>query len=618
MTAVDGSGCGLRLLFAGTPEAARAVAAGAAGLPARGRGGADPAGRARRAGAAAGPLARRGAGRRGRDPGADAAAARPSPGSSTPCARWPRTAARSSPTARWCRARRWTCPGYGWVNLHFSLLPAWRGAAPVQAALRHGDEITGAATFRLEEGLDTGPVYGVVTEAVGAHRHRGRPAGPPRRCPVPRCWRRRSTASRTARSWPAPAAGRGRLARAEGHRRRRAGRLGGARGGRRPAGPLRHPGARGVDDLPRRAPGARPGAAGRRRRRPRAQARRAARREAAGAGRAPRRHRWSWARSARSGAAPCPRRTGPAACGSRAGEVLDVTEPRDPRAAAPLRAPAAAGPVRRARRGAGPPPGRARGPPGRRSWTRPGWPLSSCSPPSACATPTPTSPCPAILRRHGLRDRDAALATELGYGTLRAQGLLDAVIDACTERPLHRIEPPLLDALRLGAYQLLRTRVPPHAAVDTTVELVRVDAGSRSAGFVNAVLRRIGEHGEAAWVEQLAPDPKEDPVGHAALAHAHPRWIAQAFADALGARAERGARRRARRGRRPARRCTCSPGPARSPPRSWRWSPVASPRRTRPTACTWNPAAATSGSSTPSARGSRWCRTRAASSWRWR
>ena len=58
-------------------------------------------------------------------------------------------------------------PRCGWVNLHFSLLPAWRGAGPVQAAIRHGDEITGAATFRLEEGLDTGPVYGVVTEAVG-------------------------------------------------------------------------------------------------------------------------------------------------------------------------------------------------------------------------------------------------------------------------------------------------------------------------------------------------------------------------------------------------------------------------------------------------------------------
>ncbi|MDN5749830.1 MAG: methionyl-tRNA formyltransferase [Pseudonocardia sp.] len=59
-------------------------------------------------------------------------------------------------------------PRHGWVNLHFSLLPAWRGAAPVQAALRHGDDVTGASTFLLEEGLDTGPVFGVVTEAVGA------------------------------------------------------------------------------------------------------------------------------------------------------------------------------------------------------------------------------------------------------------------------------------------------------------------------------------------------------------------------------------------------------------------------------------------------------------------
>jgi methionyl-tRNA formyltransferase len=57
-------------------------------------------------------------------------------------------------------------PRNGWVNLHFSLLPAWRGAAPVQAAVLHGDEVTGASTFQIEEGLDTGPVYGVVTEAV--------------------------------------------------------------------------------------------------------------------------------------------------------------------------------------------------------------------------------------------------------------------------------------------------------------------------------------------------------------------------------------------------------------------------------------------------------------------
>jgi len=56
---------------------------------------------------------------------------------------------------------------HGWVNLHFSLLPAWRGAAPVQHAVIAGDDVTGASTFRLEEGLDTGPVFGVVTTDIG-------------------------------------------------------------------------------------------------------------------------------------------------------------------------------------------------------------------------------------------------------------------------------------------------------------------------------------------------------------------------------------------------------------------------------------------------------------------
>ena len=58
-------------------------------------------------------------------------------------------------------------PPAGWVNLHFSLLPAWRGAAPVQAAIRAGDEVTGASTFAIEESMDTGPVYGTVTEPIG-------------------------------------------------------------------------------------------------------------------------------------------------------------------------------------------------------------------------------------------------------------------------------------------------------------------------------------------------------------------------------------------------------------------------------------------------------------------
>jgi methionyl-tRNA formyltransferase len=59
-------------------------------------------------------------------------------------------------------------PSHGWVNLHFSLLPAWRGAAPVQHAILAGDEITGATTFLIEEGLDSGPVFGMVTTEIGA------------------------------------------------------------------------------------------------------------------------------------------------------------------------------------------------------------------------------------------------------------------------------------------------------------------------------------------------------------------------------------------------------------------------------------------------------------------
>jgi 16S rRNA (cytosine967-C5)-methyltransferase len=140
---------------------------------------------------------------------------------------------------------------------------------------------------------------------------------------------------------------------------------------------------------------------------------------------------------------------------------------------------------------------------------------------------------PSLLRQRGINGRDAALATELCYGTCRAQGLLDAVLQSCMDRPLSEVDGELLDALRLGSYQLLRTRVPPHAAVGTTVDLVRAGRGSAAAGFVNAVLRRVGEQDEQSWVRAVAPALEDDPVGHLAMAHSHPRWIAQAFADAL-------------------------------------------------------------------------------------
>lgn len=144
---------------------------------------------------------------------------------------------------------------------------------------------------------------------------------------------------------------------------------------------------------------------------------------------------------------------------------------------------------------------------------------------------------PALLRERGITGRDAAFATELAYGTCRVRGLLDAVISAAAGRPVERIDPVLLDLLRLGAYQLLRTRVDAHAAVDTTVEQAGIEFDSVRAGFVNGVLRRIAGQDEAAWVAELAPPAGTDPVGHAAFVHAHPRWVAQAFVDALGVHA---------------------------------------------------------------------------------
>src|SRR5215831_2729722 len=91
---------------------------------------------------------------------------------------------------------------------------------------------------------------------------------------------------------------------------------------------------------------------------------------------------------------------------------------------------------------------------------------------------------PALLRERGLTGRDAALATELSYGTLRGQGTYDAVIAACSARRLDRIDPPVRDVLRLGAHQLLATRVGAHAAVATSVDLVREVSGPGAAGFV--------------------------------------------------------------------------------------------------------------------------------------
>lgn len=140
---------------------------------------------------------------------------------------------------------------------------------------------------------------------------------------------------------------------------------------------------------------------------------------------------------------------------------------------------------------------------------------------------------PQMLRARGISGRDAAFVTELVSGTIRGQGTYDAVIGANLDRPLTKVDGAVLDALRLGSHQILAMRVPSHAAVGTTVDLVRTRVGHGPSGFVNAILRKVAAHDLSGWVRRVAPDPATDPLGFAAVARSHPRWMVQELARAL-------------------------------------------------------------------------------------
>jgi 16S rRNA (cytosine967-C5)-methyltransferase len=139
---------------------------------------------------------------------------------------------------------------------------------------------------------------------------------------------------------------------------------------------------------------------------------------------------------------------------------------------------------------------------------------------------------PALLTERGLTGRDAAFATELTYCTLRGRGTYDAILAACSDRD--QLDPPVRDVLRLGAHQLLATRVGSHAAVATSVDLAKDAIGPRPSGFVNAVLRRVATRDLDAWLEIVAPSRDLDLAGHLAVRHSYPAWIIDAYRDALG------------------------------------------------------------------------------------
>jgi 16S rRNA (cytosine967-C5)-methyltransferase len=141
---------------------------------------------------------------------------------------------------------------------------------------------------------------------------------------------------------------------------------------------------------------------------------------------------------------------------------------------------------------------------------------------------------PAVLRDHGLTGRDAAFVTELASGTIRRRGTYDAILGACVDRTLSKVEAKVLDALRLGTHQLLSMRVPAHAAINTTVDLVRAKVGSGAGGFANAVLRRVDERDLAEWIDRVAPDPAVAPTRYASIAYSHPRWVVDELRTAVG------------------------------------------------------------------------------------
>lgn len=139
---------------------------------------------------------------------------------------------------------------------------------------------------------------------------------------------------------------------------------------------------------------------------------------------------------------------------------------------------------------------------------------------------------PSSIRKHRLGRQDAGFATELAYGALRGQGTYDAILALCVDRPLEQLDPAVLDALRLGVHQLMAMRVPPHAALDQTVGLVRAVIGAGPSSLTNAVLRKVSRKSFSEWIEVLT-EGVEDPVRASSLRHSHPEWIVRTMRQSL-------------------------------------------------------------------------------------
>ncbi|MDO5034082.1 MAG: transcription antitermination factor NusB [Actinomycetaceae bacterium] len=140
---------------------------------------------------------------------------------------------------------------------------------------------------------------------------------------------------------------------------------------------------------------------------------------------------------------------------------------------------------------------------------------------------------PPMLTKARLQGRDAGLATELVYGTLRYRGRIDWVLSKCTNRPLENLDPEVRAILRMTAHQILHMRIPDHASVAQAVELAKQVTSRGTEKFVNGVARSIADHTPSWWEGQM--QKIEDDAERLSVIYSHPQWIIRALAAALQA-----------------------------------------------------------------------------------
>lgn len=139
---------------------------------------------------------------------------------------------------------------------------------------------------------------------------------------------------------------------------------------------------------------------------------------------------------------------------------------------------------------------------------------------------------PALLEEAKLNTRDSALAQELAFSTLRWQLTYDFILGQVSSRQVNEIDAIVLNALRLGSHQLLKMRIPPHAAINETVNLIRAVAGEKAVGFANGVLRRVSEKSFEQWVD-IAEQEVTSKTEFLSIQYSHPDWIVRALTQAL-------------------------------------------------------------------------------------